>query len=116
MGVLYHNPRCSKSRQTLALVEASNQEHDVVLYLENPLDIDSILSLLSRLEDSPESLVRVNDAEPGQELSEFLASNEGIAELLSKQPKLMQRPIFDDGSTARICRPPELVCGMLDDA
>ena len=114
MGTLFHNPRCSKSRQTLALIDASGQSHDVILYLKQPLDKDAIFSLLSRLEGDPKSLVRVGDTQ-FDEIAEYLDSPEGIAELLSKRPELMQRPIFDNGSKARVCRPPELVSEMLND-
>ena len=115
MGTLYHNPRCSKSRQALEIVQQSGVDCNVVEYLKHPLAAEQILSLLSRLRGGVEDLIRTNENEYKQ--SGFnhssLDDSRAIARLLEENPRLMQRPIYDNGEDAVIGRPPESIKEIL---
>ncbi len=99
---LYHNPRCSKSRQTLDLVY--NESPEIVLYLKNPLSKQQIQDLISRLKDPISELIRWGDKDAPNKPEHI--DSQVIIDLLVENPKLMQRPILDNGIVAIICRPP----------
>ena len=107
---LFHNPRCSKSRATLALLEAEGLTFTVHLYLETPLSEQALRGLADRLIDGEETILRTEDAakvEPDVDASS-LTPDERIA-LIVRYPELMQRPIVQLGDQAKIGRPPESV-------
>jgi arsenate reductase len=104
---LIHNPRCSKSRQALALLEANNIVFDVIEYLKTPLDVGQLDKLLRRLKKEPLEVIRTKESifkELG--LSSHELSREEYLELIAKNPILLERPIFDNGIQAVIGRPP----------
>jgi len=111
---IFHNPRCSKSRQTLALLEENGVEPSIVKYLETPPSADELKAVLSKLGISARELLRTKEAEykeaglDNQELSE----DEVIARMI-EFPKLIERPIVIKGDAARIGRPPESVLEIL---
>lgn len=107
MATLYHNPRCSKSRQALALCEASDMEVDVRLYLSNPLSLDEITSLLLRFDGKIQTTVRTKDHKFKLSNSENLDfdSIPSVAEFLASNGHLMERPILDNGSISCVGRP-----------
>ena len=111
---LYHNPRCSKSRQTLALLEERGIEPEIIKYLETPPDVATITGLLDKLGISAIELIRRGEA-PCAELG--LAGREGddaaLIEAMVSHPVLIQRPIVVSGEQARIGRPPENVLDIL---
>ena len=111
---LYHNPRCSKSRQTLALLEERGIEPEIIKYLETPPDVATITGLLDKLGISAIELIRRGEA-PFAELG--LAGKEGddaaLIEAMVSHPVLIQRPIVVSGEQARIGRPPENVLDIL---
>ena len=90
---LYHNPRCSKSRQCLALLP----DVEVVLYLENPPSEAELTDLVERSIDPLENLIRID----------FNGEPEHLVQLLLEDPGLLQRPLLDDGARVMVCRPPE---------
>lgn len=108
MLTIYHNPRCSKSRQTLALIEEANKEVTIVEYLKTPLDEARIKSLLSLLDVSPIEMMRTKEAE-FKEQNLANASDEELIQAMVNTPKLIERPIVTAGSKAVIGRPPENV-------
>jgi len=111
---LYHNPRCSKSRQTLALLEERGIEPEIIKYLETPPDVATITGLLDKLGISAIELIRRGEA-PFAELG--LAGREGddaaLIEAMVSHPVLIQRPIVVSGEQARIGRPPENALDIL---
>ena len=115
MGTLYHNPRCSKSRQALEIVQQSGVDCNVVEYLKHPLDAEQLLSLLSRLRGEIKDIIRTNESEYKQ--SGFDRSSlddlRVVCRLLEEYPRLMQRPIYDNGEDAVIGRPPESIKEIL---
>jgi arsenate reductase len=104
---IYHNPRCSKSREALALLRARGIDPEVVLYLEAPLDPAEICDLVKKLAVPAHDLVRTQeDAYAGANLN-VASSTEEIAHALVKAPVLLQRPLVVRGERAVIARPPE---------
>jgi arsenate reductase len=108
MLTIYHNPRCSKSRQTLALIEENNQEVCIVEYLKKPLDESTIQSLLSRLNVSPIQMMRTKESE-FKEQALAQATDKQLIEAMVNTPKLIERPIVTSQTKAIIGRPPENV-------
>ena len=112
MLTIYHNPRCSKSRQTLALIEEQNHEVTIVEYLKNPLSINEIEQLLVLLNVSPRDMMRTKEAE-FKELNLENADDATLIAAMASTPKLMERPIVTDNTRAIIGRPPENVLSLL---
>lgn len=109
---IWHNPRCSKSRQTLALLEESGVETDVRLYLEHPPTADEIRHALKLLAMEPRHLMRKGEAEyKEQQLDE--KEGDALIEAMVATPKLIERPIVFNGHKARIGRPPEGILEIL---
>lgn len=111
---IYHNPRCSKSRNTLALLEEEGISPDVVLYLEQSPDEGQIRALLAKLGIDAAQLVRRGEAEyKACGLSGDSTEDELIAAMAS-HPRLIERPIVVRGDRAVLGRPPENVRDLLD--
>jgi len=108
MLTIYHNPRCSKSRQTLALIEENNQEVSIVEYLKTPLDKTTIDSLLTRLNVSPIEMMRTKESEFKEQNLTNATDNQLIMAMVNT-PKLIERPIISTDTKAVIGRPPENV-------
>ncbi|PIE49159.1 MAG: arsenate reductase (glutaredoxin) [Flavobacteriales bacterium] len=110
---IYHNPRCSKSRSGLAILEGSGKPFEVVQYLKTPLDKKQIEVLLKKLDFKPIELVRKNEAIWKEKFKgKDLTDNEIIA-AMAAYPKLIERPIVVKGDKAIIGRPPELIKNLL---
>ncbi len=111
---IYHNPRCSKSRNTLALLEENGITPKVVLYLETPPDARQLKGLLGKLGISAAELVRRGEADyKACGLSRDSSEQELIA-AMAQHPKLIERPIVVKGKRAVLGRPPENVLGLID--
>ena len=112
--VIYHNPRCSKSRQTLALLRERGLEPEIVLYLESPPSEAGLEELLDMLGMPARDLMRRKEA-PYRELGlddPSLTRAELVAAMAS-HPVLIERPIVVSGTRAAIGRPPEKVLEIL---
>src|SRR4051812_17573951 len=104
---IYHNPQCSKSRATLALLREHGLEPQVVLYLEVPPSSDELLELASKLAGEASKLVRTQEqayAESGLRADSSLLE---IVSAIAAAPSLLERPIVVVGERAAIGRPPE---------
>ena len=106
---IYHNPRCSKSRATLALLAEHGIEPEVVEYLKDPPSRSELEQLLARLDCSAAEIVRFNEAEFKQTGLSRDADDSALLDAVTEYPKLLQRPIVVHGDAARIGRPPEAV-------
>ena len=114
MATIYHNPRCSKSRQTLELIKTQDIEPEIVLYLETPLDAQTIAGLLKKLGISARQLLRRGEqAYKEQNLSDTSLTEKQLIEAMVKSPKLIERPVVVVGDKAIIGRPPEQVLEIL---
>lgn len=110
---IYHNPRCSKSRETLALLEQNGIAPEVVRYLEQAPSENEIRVLLSQLGFAdPRQLMRTKE-ELYQELGLGEVSGDGLIHAMHEHPKLIERPIVIRNGQARIGRPPESVLEIL---
>ena len=112
---IYHNPRCSKSRQTLALLQQHGIEPDVVLYLEQPPTKKQLKELLQKLGIAARDLLRRSEEEyKALGLGELDLSEAKLIDAMHAHPQLIERPIVVRGSRARLGRPPENVLELLD--
>jgi len=112
MLTIYHNPRCSKSRQTLQLIEQANAEVTIVEYLKTPLNAEQIKEILHLLNAKPIEIIRTKEAEfKTQNLQD--ADDDTLISAMVKTPKLIERPIVIKGNKACIGRPPENVLALL---
>lgn len=112
--IIYHNSRCSKSRQTLAIIESKGITPSVVNYLDAALSETDIKDLLSKLGVSARAIVRKGEAaykELG--LNNVNLSEQELIAAIAKHPQLLERPIVVKGQSAVIGRPPENVLALL---
>lgn len=109
---IYHNPHCSKSRQTLALLQERGVQPEIVLYLETPPTAEELHRILSQLGLSAAELLRQKDAKELGLNPEGLSEGDLVAAMV-KAPKLIERPIVVRGDKAVLGRPPENVLGLL---
>ena len=106
---IYHNPRCSKSRQGLQLLEDSKQEFVIIKYLDNPLSKAQLLEIIKLLDIKPLELVRKNEAIWKENYKTKTLTDNQIIDALVAHPKLIERPIVVNNSKAVIGRPTELI-------
>ncbi len=110
---IYHNPRCSKSRETLSLLKDNQQNPEIILYLENPPSNKELTNLIKLLGIKPVELVRKGEAIfKEQYKGKELTDNQWI-EAMIKYPKLIERPIVVQGNKAVIGRPPSNALDLL---
>jgi arsenate reductase (glutaredoxin) len=109
---IYHNPRCSTSRSTLALLQKKGIAPKVVEYLETPLDAEGLKGLLKKLKLSARALLRKKEAAPLGLDTDAMTEAQLIATMV-KHPILMQRPVVVSGAKAVIARPPETALEIL---
>ena len=114
MVTIYHNPRCSKSRQTLALLQENGVEPEQVLYLDNPPSADELVALLKKLGISARELLRKGEeAYKSEGLADKSLSEDDLVAAMCTHPKLIERPIVVKGNRAVLGRPPENVLELL---
>lgn len=110
---LWYNPRCSKSREALDLLEKSSAEFEVFDYLRTPPDAAQLDLVLEKLAMQPVDLVRMNEPEWRITGLEATSPGHAIRQALVAFPVLIQRPILETKATAVLCRPPERVLELL---
>ena len=111
---LYHNPRCSKSRGALELLEARGLTPTVVRYLDTPLNTAQLKTLLGQLNISARQLLRTGEDEyKALNLADSTLSDSQLIEAMAAHPKLIERPILVAGDKAVIGRPPEKILEIL---
>ena len=112
--VIFHNPRCSKSRQTLQLLQDNGVEPEVVEYLKNPPSKTRLKQILKMLGLEPRQLMRTKESEyKEQGLADETLTQDQLVEAMLATPKLIERPIVVNGDKAAIGRPPEDVLEIL---
>ncbi|MGO0307938.1 arsenate reductase (glutaredoxin) [Endozoicomonas acroporae] len=111
---IFHNPRCSKSRQTLSILEEQGISPEVVLYLESPPDADQLRAILGKLGINARDLLRKGEQEfKDNNLKDPSLTEEQLINVMCEFPRLIERPIVVNGEKARIGRPPESVLEIL---
>ncbi|MEX1828817.1 arsenate reductase (glutaredoxin) [Luteibacter sp. CQ10] len=111
MLAIWHNPRCSKSRETLALLQARGLEPAVVEYLKTPPSAAEIDAVLTMLGIGPRELMRRGEAEYASVSAD--ASRDALIAAMVAMPKLIERPVVIHDGKAAIGRPPEAVLAIL---
>jgi arsenate reductase len=111
--VIYHNPRCSKSRQTLQLLEEKGISPEVVLYLNDVPTKSDLKSILKKLNISSDQLIRKGEKDFKDNFKGKTLSEEEWIDAMIKFPKLIERPIVVNGDQAVIGRPPERVLELM---
>lgn len=111
---ILHNPRCSKSRATLQLLQERGLEPAVILYLETPPTQDELRSILGKLGRTPRELIRKGEAEYRElGLDRPDMTDEHLIAAMVSHPRLIERPIVFSGDRAAVGRPPESVLEIL---
>ena len=112
---IYHNPRCSKSRQTLSLLRENGIEPEVVEYLKTPLQKKELQMISNAVGLKPASFVRKNENDYKENgIAEYLDDDEKVFQYIEKYPKIMERPIVVSNGIGVIGRPPSNVLGLIN--
>ncbi len=111
---IYHNPRCSKSRQTLALLEENGVDPEVIEYLKTPPTAVELDAILTKLGKEPLALMRTGEDEFKALVKGKDLNREEMIALMVENPKLIERPIVVNGDRAAVGRPPESVLSIID--
>lgn len=111
---IYHNPRCSKSRQTLALLDEQGITPEIVEYLKSPPTTDVLTGILKQLDMTARQLLRKGEAIYKElNLSDISLTDEQLIQAMCDNPKLIERPIVIKNGKAKLGRPPESVLEIL---
>jgi arsenate reductase len=111
---IFHNPRCSKSRATLALLQERGVDPEVILYLDTPPDAAELGSILEKLGLSPRELMRRGETDYlEQGLDDASLGDDALIQAMVATPRLIERPIVLANGRAAIGRPPESVLAIL---
>lgn len=112
---IYHNPRCSKSRETLSLLQSNGVEPEVVLYFDTPADAATLRQLLKMLgmTSARELMRQKDDLYKALNLADSNLTEAQLIQAMVENPKLMERPIVVANGQARIGRPPEQVLDIV---
>ena len=119
--ILYHNNKCSKSREVKKYLDSNDINYELIDYLNKPIDKKLLNKVLLKLKNDFKEIIRTNEKIfKSLDENEKLLKHENILNLISKYPKLMQRPVIakqenQQITAALICRPPELVNNFLDE-
>ena len=110
---IYHNPKCSKSRETLALIREQGYEPEIVEYTKTPLTPAVLKKIIADLKVPARSLLRENDPYQELKLNEDHWQEDELIDYMIQYPALMNRPIVVTSAGTRLCRPPETVLEIL---
>ena len=102
---IYHNPRCSKSREALELLRDSGKDPEIREYLKDPLDEKEMSHLLEKLNITPIQLIRKNERLWKENFKDKDLSDRELIRILSENPKLIERPVVENETSAVIARP-----------
>lgn len=113
---LLHNPRCSKSRAALALLQARGIDFELLPYLEQPPTVDELRALVAQLGTGPRGLLRSGEPEyAALGLDDPALDDEALLAAMAAHPRLIERPVFVHRGRAVVGRPPERLLALLDD-
>lgn len=113
MITIYHNPRCSKSRQSIAFMEQEGVAYKIIKYLDADLNETDLKAILQKLNYAPIQLVRTKDSLWKDNFEHQSYEDEEIIKIMVKNPQLIERPIVVNGSRAIIARPTEKINELL---
>ena len=111
---IFHNPRCSKSRQALQILQDNNCDIEIINYLETDLNVSLIKDVLHKLSLKPRDILRTSEQDyKDNNLKEDNFSDDDLIDYMIKHPKLIERPIVIKGHRAVLGRPPENVVELI---
>lgn len=114
--IIYHNPGCGTSRNTLAMLRASGEDPVVVEYLNNPPSRQRLLELIAAMRITPRQLLREKGTPYGElGLADAKWSDDDLIDFMTMHPVLINRPIVETPNGTRLCRPSEAVLDLLED-
>ncbi|MDQ7002614.1 MAG: arsenate reductase (glutaredoxin) [Ghiorsea sp.] len=114
MGIqIYHNPRCSKSRAALNLLEEKGVNYEVVDYLKNPPSVAELTAVLDKLGMEPQDLIRQGEAEYKEHVQGKNLSRDELIAMMVQHPKMIERPIVTNDLRAAIARPLALILPII---
>ncbi len=113
MIIIYHNPRCSKSREGLCEIESLNQPFEIRKYLEEPFSESELKEVIQKLQIKPIELVRTKETTWVENYKGKELNDEDIINAMLQNPKLIERPIIVNGNKAVIARPKEKINEIL---
>ena len=112
MYTIYHNPRCRKSREGLAILDQLDRDYQIRLYLKEPLTPEELKSLVNQLGIPATELVRTNEKIWKSEFKGQSFTEDQLIEIMAEHPVLIERPIVSDGRKAVVGRPPEKIAEL----
>ena len=114
-SIIYHNPNCGTSRNTLAMMLASGENPEVIEYLNTPYSRERLLELIEQMQISPRDLLRRNVAPYDElQLDNPQLSDDQLIDFMVQQPILVNRPIVVTDKGTKLCRPSETVLALLE--
>ncbi|RZJ30667.1 MAG: arsenate reductase (glutaredoxin) [Flavobacterium sp.] len=113
MITVYHNPRCSKSRECMLFLEETGQPYEIIEYLKETPTVDELKEIIRKLNVKPIAIVRQNEPLWIEKYKDKKLSGDGLIRVLVKNPILIQRPIVVNGDKAIIARPLEKAAEIL---
>jgi arsenate reductase len=113
---IYHNPKCSKSRQTLDIITKKGIKPEIILYLDKTFSPNELNDIIAKLNINPRDLLRKGESEYKENnLKNLHLKDDDLIRAMIKHPKLIERPIVISGNKAIIGRPPEKVLELISD-
>jgi len=113
MIVIYHNPKCSKSRETLEILETKKADYKVIKYLNHPLSEEKLGKIIKLLKINPIQLIRKNESIWKENFKHLDFTDEELLKVMAKYPQLIERPIVINGNKATIGRPPKRILDII---
>lgn len=110
---IYHNPRCSKSREGLAILESQNKDYQIIKYMDDVLSVEKLKEIIQILKIKPIELVRTNELIWKQNYKNSELSDDQIIDAMISHPNLIERPIVIHGNKGVIGRPPQKILDIL---
>jgi arsenate reductase len=110
---IYHNPRCSKSREALTILETENADFKVIKYLDEKLDTQELRHIIKLLNIKPIDLIRKNESLWKDNFKNSTFTDIELIDIMVKHPKLIERPIVVNGDKAIIGRPPQVILDII---
>ena len=113
MIIIYHNPRCSKSRETLEILETKKAEYEIIKYLDVPLGEEKLSKIIKLLNIKPIELIRKNESIWKENFKHLDFTDKELIQVMAKYPQLIERPIVINGNKATIGRPPKKILDII---
>ena len=113
MTIIYHNPRCSKSREALEILATQKEDYEVIKYMDELLSVEKLKELIKLLKIKPIELVRTNESIWKEKFKNSDLTDDELIAAMAKYPKLIQRPIVIKANKAVIGRPPKKILEIL---